>query len=97
MDINLKLYDRIVDHMTDVRLYEEGDYKISSETGVDGNTQIDGIDLQEKDITVVFDICLENKKIWLHPLQNDNTVVIDINWVITFLKSIDISYDFLEL
>jgi len=24
MDINLKLYDRIVDHMTDVRLYEEG-------------------------------------------------------------------------
>ena len=24
MDINLKIYDRIVDHMTDVRLYEEG-------------------------------------------------------------------------
>ena len=24
MDINIKIYDRIVDHMADVRLYEEG-------------------------------------------------------------------------
>ena len=24
MDINTKIYDRIVDHLTDVRLYEEG-------------------------------------------------------------------------
>ena len=24
MDINTKIYDRVVDHLTDVRLYEEG-------------------------------------------------------------------------
>ena len=24
MDINLKIYDRIIDHLTDVRVYEQG-------------------------------------------------------------------------
>jgi Ala-tRNA(Pro) deacylase len=55
------------------------------------------INNQEKDIKVIFENNLNNRKIWLHPLQNDNTVVLDINDIKKFLENIWIEYHFLNL
>ncbi len=49
----------------------------------------------EKDIKVVFEKELETKKIWLHPLQNDNTIVLEMKDLIKFLENIWFEYYFL--
>lgn len=48
------------------------------------------------DVIVVFEKALQNKVIWLHPLQNDNTTVLDINDLLIFLDNIWSQYNFLE-
>lgn len=52
------------------------------------------INNHEKDIIVIFDKILENKLIWLHPWQNNNTIVTNINYVLNFLNKIWITYKF---
>lgn len=47
----------------DLRLFEAGTDKISAETGTNGRTQINGVDLQEKDITVIKEKPLNAPKI----------------------------------
>jgi len=51
----------------------------------------------EKDITVVFDTSLIWSKIWIHPLQNDNTIVIKIEDISHFLDNLELNYCFIEL
>lgn len=51
----------------------------------------------EKDITVVFEADLQGKKIWLHPLQNDNTIVLEMNDLTKFLSNMWFKYHFLEI
>jgi Ala-tRNA(Pro) deacylase len=55
------------------------------------------INNEEKDITVVFNKSLEWSEIWIHPLQNDNTIVIKIDNICKFLENIGQSYCFVEL
>jgi Ala-tRNA(Pro) deacylase len=55
------------------------------------------INNEEKDITVVFNRSLEGSKIWIHPLQNDNTIVIKTEDISHFLDNIGINYCFIEL
>jgi Ala-tRNA(Pro) deacylase len=43
---------------------------------------------KEKDIKVVFDIELQNTTIGFHPLQNDNTVVLNMKDVELFLDNV---------
>jgi Ala-tRNA(Pro) deacylase len=51
----------------------------------------------EKDITVVFDKSLEWSQIWIHPLQNDNTIVIKIEDISKFLQNLEVNFCFIEL
>lgn len=51
----------------------------------------------EKDIRVVFDKDLEGELIWFHPLQNDNTVVLKIEWVEIFLNELWFNHYYLNL
>ena len=51
----------------------------------------------EKDITIVFDVSLKWTQIWLHPLQNDNTILIKIDDILKFLEKIGSNYTFVEL
>ena len=51
----------------------------------------------QKDITVVFDKSLEWSEIWIHPLQNDNTIVIKIEAISHFLENLEVNYCFIEL
>lgn len=51
----------------------------------------------EKDITVVFDISLKWTQIWIHPLQNDNTILIKIDDILKFLEKTGSNYTFVEL
>mgnify|MGYP003683044035 CR=1 FL=1 len=51
----------------------------------------------EKDITVIFNRSLEWSEIWIHPLQNDNTIVIKIEDISQFLDNIAINYCFIEI
>ncbi len=51
---------------------------------------------QERDISVIFDIELLWQRIWLHPLQNDNTVVLKMQQLEKFLFNIDISFFYLD-
>lgn len=51
----------------------------------------------EKDITIVFDISLKWTQIWIHPLQNDNTILIKIDDILKFLEKIGSNYTFVEL
>lgn len=50
------------------------------------------INNEEKDIVVVFDNEIQGKLVGFHPLQNDNTVVLQMQEVEKFLENIDISY-----
>lgn len=52
---------------------------------------------EERDIRVVFDGCLKNELIGFHPLQNDNTVVLNMDNVEHFLENIGIEYVYHEL
>lgn len=51
----------------------------------------------ENDIQVVFDTDLQNKKIWIHPGQNDNTTVVWVNDIEKFILNIGNKYTFIEL
>lgn len=51
----------------------------------------------EKDITVVFDKSLEWSEIWIHPLQNDNTIVIKIEDISKFLENLEVNFCFIEI
>ncbi len=51
----------------------------------------------EKDIKVLFDESLRWEDIWFHPLQNDNTVVLNMKDVEHFLDNIWFEYFFHEL
>lgn len=51
----------------------------------------------EKDIKVVFDSELKDALIWFHPLQNDNTVVLEMTDVEHFLENLGFSFIFHEL
>lgn len=55
------------------------------------------INNKQKDITVVFDTSLKWSKIGIHPLQNDNTILIKIGDISSFLENIGSNYTFVEL
>ena len=52
---------------------------------------------ETKDIKVVFDKSLENSLVWFHPLQNDNTVVIELSDILKFLENLWVYYIFKEM
>lgn len=51
----------------------------------------------DKDIKVVFDYELKDSLIWFHPLQNDNTIVLEMKDVEKFLNEIWIIFVYNEL
>ena len=51
----------------------------------------------DRDIRVVFDSILKDKHIWFHPLQNDNTTVLNMQSVEHFLENLWIQYVHHEL
>ncbi len=51
----------------------------------------------DKDIRVVFDKELESELVGFHPLQNDNTIVLDMKSVEHFLENIGSEYIYHEL
>jgi len=51
----------------------------------------------ERDIRVVFDSVLKDELIGFHPLQNDNTVVLNMKSVEYFLENIGSEYVYSEL
>ena len=55
------------------------------------------INNQEKDIRVVFDSELKSWLVWFHPLQNDNTIVINMNDIEKFLDNLWVEYTFSDL
>jgi len=55
------------------------------------------INNQQRDIQVVFDSLLKQELIGFHPLQNDNTVVLQMLSVEHFLTNIGIQYVYHEL
>lgn len=55
------------------------------------------INNKDRDIRVVFDKALKWIQIWFHPLQNDNTVVLQMNDVEKFLEHLGFEYVYGEL
>lgn len=55
------------------------------------------INNDDRDIRVVFDAVLKNELIWFHPLQNDNTVVLNMESVEHFLENLGVEYVYHEL
>ena len=55
------------------------------------------INNQERDIHVVFDSELKNRLVWFHPLQNDNTIVINMDDIEKFLDNLGLQYTFSDL
>ena len=51
----------------------------------------------DQDITVVFDESLKDVEIGIHPLQNDNTIVIKVLDVLHFLENIWAKHCFVKL
>lgn len=51
----------------------------------------------EKDIKVVFEQSFKDMLIWFHPLQNDNTVVLNMSDIEIFLENIWIEFVYTEL
>lgn len=51
----------------------------------------------DRDIRVVFDSILQNELIGFHPLQNDNTVVLNMQSVEHFLENLGIEYVYHEM
>ena len=51
----------------------------------------------DRDIRVVFDAVLQYQLIWFHPLQNDNTVVLQMQDMEHFLDNLGIEYVYHEL
>ena len=55
------------------------------------------INNKDEDIKVVFDKSLKWIQIWFHPLQNDNTVVLQMNDVEKFLEHLGFEYVYGDL
>lgn len=55
------------------------------------------INNEERDIRVVFDSLLKDELIWFHPLQNDNTVALNMKDVEHFLENLGIEFVYHEL
>ncbi len=55
------------------------------------------INNDDRDIRVVFDNDLKNEEIGFHPLQNDNTIVLNMKDVEHFLENLWIEYVYHEL
>lgn len=55
------------------------------------------INNQDKDIKLVFDKQLKNNLVWFHPLQNDNTVVLNMESVEHFLSNLWFDFVYHEL
>lgn len=55
------------------------------------------INNKDRDIRVVFDKSLKWIQIWFHPLQNDNTVVLQMEDVEKFLEHLGFEYVYWEL
>ena len=55
------------------------------------------INNEEKDIKVVFDNFLQGSLVWFHPLQNNNTVVLNIKDMLKFLENLWIYYMFKQM
>lgn len=55
------------------------------------------INNEQRDIRVVFDADLKDERIWFHPLQNDNTVVLGMESVEHFLENLGVKYVYHEL
>lgn len=55
------------------------------------------INNDEKDIRVVFDAELKDELVGFHPLQNDNTVVLQMQSVEHFLENLGVKYVYHEL
>lgn len=55
------------------------------------------INNNEKDIKVVFDSDLKWVLIWFHPLQNDNTVVLEMNDIEIFLNELWFEFSYVIL
>jgi len=51
----------------------------------------------DRDIRVVFDSLLKDELVGFHPLQNDNTIVLNMKSVEHFLENIWIEYVYSEL
>ena len=51
----------------------------------------------ERDIQVIFDDELRDKLVWFHPLQNDNTIVIEMSHVEKFLDNLCFPFHFFKL
>jgi Ala-tRNA(Pro) deacylase len=51
----------------------------------------------DRDIRVVFDSILKDELIWFHPIQNDNTVVLNMIDVEKFLSNLSVEYVYHEL
>ncbi len=52
---------------------------------------------EHRDILVIFDITLKWERVWFHPGQNDNTVVLNILWVEKYLEHLWVEFMYLEL
>ncbi len=52
---------------------------------------------EERDIKVVFDQSLKDGLVWFHPLQNDNTIVLEMKSVEHFLENIGSQFHYHEL
>ncbi len=55
------------------------------------------INNEERDIKVVFDAQVKDQLIGFHPLQNDNTVVLEMSCVEHFLENLGVEYVYHEL
>lgn len=51
----------------------------------------------ERSIVVIFDEELRWVELWFHPWQNDNTVVINNDWVEKYLEKLWVEYRYVEL
>ncbi len=51
----------------------------------------------DRDIRVVFDSQLQDQEVWFHPLQNDNTVILNMSGIEDFLNNLDIDFRYATL
>lgn len=51
----------------------------------------------EKNIKIVFDSGIKSKKVWFHPLRNDKTVVLNMDFVEKFLQNLWFWFYYLDL
>lgn len=55
------------------------------------------INNDEKDIKIIFDEILKNKNVGFHPLQNDKTIVLNMDDMEKFLTNLDFEYNYFTL